>query len=366
MMSIVSTAQNTEIYNFPKDDLSVSPDDFTVTAASATQFEVQLIVDEVSLARITAEGQFVNFENVVGMTFTEASSIMTGPYSTQTVAFPNDDGNTGREVLVYDPPKILEPTTTFATSFEDEAADYAGNDVFIGDRDTPVGDTVHGYGGDDRFVMTYGNPNPYHFRGGDGIDTAVVESSSEHWSITPTTSAFNALTETNDLTGFNVIDTRVVDTDTYGANGHTLQIVEVERLEFTDTSVALDFDPGENGYRAAALITTLFGADTVSEYFAAGLDLVDQGATDAQIAQLVIDYGLLDTSSNTEFFSTIYQNVTGIAPDLLTQALYVNQLDSGSLSQAGLVAIGSSAPVVQSQMSDLTTWQETGLAYIGF
>ena len=69
---------------------------------------------------------------------------------------------------------------------------------------------------------------------------------------------------------------------------------------------------GDNSYKAAALITTMFGAELIPTYFSPAVSLVDQGSTDGQIAQLVIDLGLLDTSSNETFFSEIYQNVLGV------------------------------------------------------
>ena len=151
-----------------------------------------------------------------------------------------------------------------------------------------------------------------------------------------------------------------------GSSGQTIYVTNVERLELTNTRVALDFEQGQNGFKAAALITTMFGAELIPTYFSPAVSLVDQGSTEEQIAQLVIDLGLLDTSSNETFFSEIYQNVLGVEPDALTRALYVNQLDSGQLSHAGLVVIGSNASIIEAQMSELTTWREVGLEYLGF
>lgn len=143
-------------------------------------------------------------------------------------------------------------------------------------------------------------------------------------------------------------------------------LTNIERLEFTDKKVAVDFERGENSFKAAALITTMFGSDLIPTYFAPAVDLIDQGSSIDQIAQLAIDLGLVDASSNENFFANVYENVVGVEADPSTQALYVSQLDSGELSQAELVVIGANASIIEAQMSELATWRESGLDYLEF
>lgn len=146
----------------------------------------------------------------------------------------------------------------------------------------------------------------------------------------------------------------------------TTAAYNIERLEFTDKKVAVDFERGENSFKAAALITTMFGSDLIPTYFAPAVDLIDQGSSIDQIAQLAIDLGLVDASSNENFFANVYENVVGVEADPSTQALYVSQLDSGELSQAELVVIGANASIIEAQMSELATWRESGLDYLDF
>jgi len=114
------------------------------------------------------------------------------------------------------------------------------------------------------------------------------------------------------------------------------------------------------------MITTLFGADLIPTYFAPAVGLIDDGMSEIAIAQLVIDLGLIESSSNQSFVAEIYENVVGQSPDPLTLALYTSQLDKGELTQAGLVAIGASVPLIEAQITDLSSWRESGLEYLGF
>lgn len=364
-ITYTTSGDGASLWNFPDTDpSSLTPNDLTVTAATPTSLTVAVQADGFSL-EMTATGQFSNIDSIVGQSFGDASQTLVGSIATEVTTVTRGDAQfTDR--TTYDPPATIEPTTTFDQTLGELQIEWGGDDVFIGDRTNAQGDSIYGYGGNDRFVMTYSDQYTEKFRGGDGVDTAVFESASEYWNIRPTDSAWNTFTQQGDLVGYNVSDSRFEGTDTYGEFGHVMQIVEVERLEFTDKKVALDFEQGENSFKAAALITTMFGSDLIPTYFAPAVNLVDQGSTVAQIAQLVIDLGLVDASSNQQFFSNIYENVIGVEADPLTQALYVSQLDSGELSQAGLVAIGANASIIESQMSELATWRESGLDYLGF
>ena len=233
----------------------------------------------------------------------------------------------------------------------------AGNDVIEGGSRN---DNLLGYAGNDRLITGGGSD---FVDGGDGLDVAVLTGESSYEFLDPVV-VIKSMSSPTEL-GVDV-SVEYLTIPVQGSSGQTTYLTNVERLEFTNTQVALDFEQGQNGFKAAALITTMFGSDLIATYFAPALSLVDLGSTDTQIAQLVIDLGLIDTSSNEQFFSNIYENVVGVEADPLTQALYVSQLDSGELSHAGLVAIGSNVSIIESQMSELATWRESGLDYLGF
>lgn len=237
---------------------------------------------------------------------------------------------------------------------------YSGDDLFYGSTSPDISDDrVFGFGGDDTFY-TYGTGDRYDkVYGGDGIDTAVYEAPRGYFEIFPAPERiYNVLTDARDLDGFSVVDR------TGDESGD--QLVDVERLRFTDTNVALDFERGQNGFKAAALITTIFGSDYIPSYFAPAVGLVDDGMANDQIAQLVIDLGLISTASNETFVETIYENVIGMAPDSLTRAIYADQLSSGDISHAELISLGANVPLIENQMDDLGDWRISGLEYLGF
>jgi hypothetical protein len=87
-----------------------------------------------------------------------------------------------------------------------------------------------------------------------------------------------------------------------------------------------------------------------------------------QLSQLVIDLGLMDTlagKTNREFVDHVYENVVGVAPDALSEALYVNYLDRGVFTKASLLELAASVPLLETQI-DLVGLQASGLDYVPF
>ena len=360
-MAIVYTQTGFGLENIPDDGPgSLTPRDFFVTEASAASVTAAAEVNGTSVV-VEAEGEFTGFEGLIGKSWEEASGLLSGTYSKEVVVGSWDDAQTVA-TYQYVPPREIEQESAFDETLAGLSEEWSGNDLFIGDRDNPSSDDVRGYGGNDIFYMTYGFGEYERFDGDEGVDTVIFESASSHWDILPVNLRFNVQTQTV-LTGYLVEDTRYTSSDMYGENGHILEIVNVERLQFTDQTIALDFDRGQNGYQAASLITTVFGSEWITSYFESAVDMLDEGLTVNEIAQLVIDLGLVDTGSNEQFVAAIYENVVGRTPDSLTQALYSDQLSTGDLTHADLIAIGSQSPLVELQIPDLSMWQQNGLGY---
>ena len=123
------------------------------------------------------------------------------------------------------------PSTTTGT---------AAADVLVG---TALGDTLTGLGGNDNLD------------GGAGVDTAVYTSARSNYTVTRT------------ATGFTVLDKT-------GAEG-TDTLVNMERLKFSDTKVALDI--GGNAGSTAKILGAVFGRASLTnkDYVGIGLGLLD-------------------------------------------------------------------------------------------
>jgi len=140
----------------------------------------------------------------------------------------------------------------------------------------------------------------------------------------------------------------------------------IERLQFADTSVALDFAKGQSGYNSATLIGTAFGADYIDVYFAIGLSIFDTGSTVSDVAQLIAQNNLIenlfDIDSNEDWVAHVYENVIGSAPDDASLALFTGYLNNGDFAKAELLAIAQGVESIEEQVG-IVGLQSSGLEY---
>jgi hypothetical protein len=134
---------------------------------------------------------------------------------------------------------------------------------------------------------------------------------------------------------------------TVSGNSQTANMVNVERLHFSDMSMALDMN-GHAG-TVAKLISAIFGQSYLSnsQYVGIGLNLMDSGMSETALADLAIHTALFQqlagTTSNTDFVKLVYHNVVGVAPGPSELATYVGMLDSGQQTQASLAVMAAEA-----------------------
>lgn len=241
---------------------------------------------------------------------------------------------------------------------------YSGNDAFYSSTNNKVtdySDDVYGYAGNDTYydnhnVLTY---NDYYY-GGIGLDTAVLLGKYTNYKITAGP-VWDKINKNNGLTGFTITD----NTKTY----NTLVINQVERLQFSDGTLAVDFSQGQSGYESAMMLGVAFGKSYINAYFSAGLSLYDQGQTNLQVATIIVNAGLIESqigsTSNTAWLDFVYKNVTGVAPDKLTEAVFVTDLNTGVYTKASLLALAAGVSSLEQQIG-LTGLQQTGLLYHSF
>lgn len=354
-----SVLSGNSIYNIPSppDSTGPQPGDLKVTSATSTSVEGQLSFDgDVLAVKLQGDFQYPKgtpktgldlFNNTI-FTATKFEIYLNGTLIEQTIFSPAVDG-----------------ATFFKADTDLEAARtvYSGNDTFVGAisaTKTSDSDTLDGFAGNDTF---YGNGSGKYddiFYGGSGIDTSVYRGKYANYTITKGT-IWNDYTSKSDLAGFYV-------TDKTGLDGKQ-QLNSIERLQFTDGTLALDFARGENGYKAAMMIGAAFGKQKISEYFAPAVQLFDQGMSSDDVAKLVIDLKLIEnaigSNTNKAFVDAVYKNVVGVLPDALSQALYTNYLDTGTMSKAQLLALAAGVDLLENQIN-LTGLQSTGTFYAAF
>lgn len=144
------------------------------------------------------------------------------------------------------------------------------------------------------------------------------------------------------------------------------RLAQVERLQFTDTHLALDLD-GHAG-SVAQVLRALFGSSALSNkgFVGIGLQLFDGGMSYADVVNLALSTGLVHQlaggTSHTAFVQHVYRNVVGVSPDARSLAEFVGLLDSGVFTQASLALIAAQHPL-NTQSVELVGLGATGIEF---
>jgi hypothetical protein len=120
------------------------------------------------------------------------------------------------------------------------------------------------------------------------------------------------------------------------ANGDKDTLVNVERLSFNDTRVALDL--GGHAGSTAKLLGAFLGSAGVSNknFVGIGLQYLDAGGTYESLMELAISTVFGETPNSRSVVATFYQNLTGQqAPESVIDT-YASLLDDGDLSLLSL------------------------------
>ena len=192
----------------------------------------------------------------------------------------------------------------------------SGNDVF---QLSPYQDKVYGYAGDDTFM---GGAGEDFLDGGTGIDKAIF------------TGAFKQyLTYTSE--GF------VVDLITNRDGVDTIK--NIERLQFSDTNLALDIAPTQNAGSVYMLYKAAFNRapdEGGIGYWLAQKDTGKNIVTDlaqgfVSSKEFTDNYGTNPT--NADYVNKLYQNVLGRSGDAGGVDYWNQELDAGRISKAAVL-----------------------------
>ncbi|MES3000360.1 MAG: carbohydrate-binding domain-containing protein [Pseudomonadota bacterium] len=177
--------------------------------------------------------------------------------------------------------------------------------------------------------------------GAGGIDTVFLSNAKASYSVSSTASGY-----------------------TVAGNGETATLANVERLHFSDLSLALDMT-GHAG-TVAKIISAVFGQSFLGneQYVGIGLHLADSGVSASQIASLAVSLPLFTqlagSASNADFVKYIYHNVIGSDPSASQLNTFVGILESGT-SRADLAVMASETSFNEAHLVGLN---QTGIEYI--
>ena len=249
-----------------------------------------------------------------------------------------------------------------------------GGGTFIGSTATTGGaDQMLGGTSKDTFTGNTGND---YIDGGSGIDTAIYRGPKSQYLIGSTITI-----DRTDPLALNRVQARTV-TDTSGllpgqaARDDTDILVNVERLQFADTKVALDLAPTQAAGQAALLLGAVLPGQsafdgTQKALIGLGISLFEQNLTMAQLSAALLRLPIWDnltgvTGATTEnIASYLVNNVYGNAKTPLLTTTAINVMTNESGASIGNYLATLAASTANQINIDLVGKQATGLEYLG-
>ena len=249
------------------------------------------------------------------------------------------------------------------TDFAYDLSKLSGNDYFEGSRTTAFKDSVQGLAGNDRFKGNGDDGGDYFF-GGDGIDTSIYRGKLSEYVVSPDSAIWDGrLGDGTRVSGYSVED-QTADRD--GKD----YLNEVERLQFSDKSLALDVGATQNAGKAK-LFTGAIAHSLANDAATLGtiLHFIDNGYSDlTSLSKLAIDVGLISNlaggSSNEALAGLVTANLLGEA-NAIVEGMLLGYMNGTIASYSQAQFLGAVAALeVNQQRVDLTGLAETGMEYI--
>ena len=219
----------------------------------------------------------------------------------------------------------------------------SGNDEYITSSTADDSNAYYLYGGNDRFyqnhpVLEFADV----FYGGSGIDTAVFTGRASNFTVVASDRVWDNMAELGNLSGYVVTDST--------ARVNTLQIHEVERLQFSDTMVALDIAPNQTAGKVYMLYQATFNRTPDTEGLGYWIKQVDNGAnitTDVAAffvtsPEFVAKYGA--NPSVASYVDNLYLNVLGRPGEAGGVAYWNQELSAGRITRAAVLEAFATLP----------------------
>jgi len=214
-----------------------------------------------------------------------------------------------------------------AGSSNDLLKGEAGNDTLIGGAGN---DTISG-GADNDTID-----------GGSGTDTVVYAQTRSQYAI-----GFSAAHFEINNSGSDGLDT----------------LTSVERLQFSDMSVALDIE--SHAGSTAKILGIVFGKESVSNktYAGIGLKYLDEGMSYQDLLQLALNAKLGNGFSNASEVNLLYQNLVASLPSPTDLNYWTDAITSGLYSQISLAVMAANLDLNANNIN-LVGLATTGLEYV--
>ena len=261
----------------------------------------------------------------VSVSASQVAALTTNAENGQGIPLVFDANNDGIEDIVFIGTQAGADTSVKPSAITNlRVATLLGADLRTG---TPAADALTGTAGNDKLSGLGGDDR---LDGAAGTDTAVYLGARSSYTISKTAA------------GYTVAST-AEGTDT---------LVNIERLQFADTRVAIDING--NGGMAYRLYQAAFNRTPDQGGLGFQMKALDDGLNIAQVAanfiaspEFTATYGALD---NTKFVTQLYANVLHRAPDASGLAFHVGNLSTGANTRANVLVGFSESPENQAAL----------------
>jgi hypothetical protein len=142
----------------------------------------------------------------------------------------------------------------------------------------------------------------------------------------------------------------------------SIELRNVERLIFSDTSWAIDFGESQNANTTAKILGAVFGKESLSNknYVGIGLSFLDAGWTYDNLAGLALDAA--GAKTNDQIVSLLWTNVIGTKPTAADKQPFITLLENGM--SAGALAHLAADSSFNTTNINLVGLAQTGIEYI--
>ncbi len=188
-----------------------------------------------------------------------------------------------------------------------------------------------------------GNDQNNALNGGAGVDTAHYADKRSNYSVTKEANTF-------------VVKANI-------GKGDTDIIINLERLQFADTRLAIDLN-GNAGI-SSKVLGAIFGAESLSnkEFVGTGLQLLDGGMSYQELAQLALNTKLGTDFSIDAEINLLYQNLVDSLPNTEDLNHWTETITSGKLTSASLAVMAADSDLNTNNI-DLIGLSQTGIEFL--
>lgn len=268
------------------------------------------------------DGSYINVDGWGGSVYLANKQPINMSLLSDASHFPGDD-----TISIALPPKIYE-SCLIASGAGNDRVTLKGGGILLS--------VSSGSGKDNILLLDHGHS----VDGGSDLDVVGYQSKQSQYQI----QTVNGGVRVSNTENFSAYDT----------------LINIERLNFSDSSLALDLDA--NAGKVAKLLGVVFGKAALMNkaYVGIGLSLLDGGLSYEDLAALALSAA--NATSSTDICTLLWTNVFGKVPTAVDIAPYKTMLDSGRLSIGALTTLAADTSLNITNI-DLVGLAKTGIEY---